>query len=75
MKDLVLLRANIIGGMNAYIKDLGNKEVYGEWLATYPAEPTGEDITEDELMEIAEDGIYWLDIVTAFERCVRMAEE
>jgi len=74
MKDLVLLRANIIGGMNAYIKDLGNKEVYGEWLATYPAEPTREDITEDELMEIAEDEVYWLDIVYAFARCLNLVE-
>ena len=54
-------------------KQLRHKEVYGEWLATYPAEPTREDITEDELMEIAEDEVYWLDIVGAFAKCVEMA--
>lgn len=68
MKDLVLSRANLIGGMNAYIEDLGDENIYAEWLATYP-----DGATEDDLMEMAEDNIYWLDIVTAFERCVRMA--
>ncbi len=68
MKDLVLLRANIIGGMNAYIEGLNNKDVYGEWVATYP-----HTATEDDLMEIAENEVYWLDIVVAFERCLEMA--
>jgi hypothetical protein len=69
MKDLVLLRANIIGGMNAYIEDLNNKDVYGEWVATYP-----HGATEDDLMEIAENEVYWLDIVVAFEGCLEMAK-
>lgn len=69
MEDLILLRANIIGGMNAYIEELGDENIYMEWIYIYP-----DGATEDDLMELAEDDKYWLRIIATFERCVRMAK-
>lgn len=70
MEDLVLSRANLIGGMNGYIEDLDDEDIYFEWLYAYP-----DGTTEDDLMEMAEDDKYFSYLVTVFERCVRMAEK
>lgn len=50
-KEKILLRANILGGLNSYIINLGDEEILEPWLMC--GVPDG--CTEDELMEIAED--------------------
>ena len=51
-KEAIVLRANILGGLNSYIIDeIGNDDATNLWL-TYGI-PDG--ATEDDLMEIAAD--------------------
>lgn len=49
--EQVILRANILGGMNSYIINLGDEDILETWLLD--GVPDG--CTEEELMEIAED--------------------
>lgn len=49
--DDILLRANLLGGMNSYIIQLGDEEILEPWFMC--GVPDG--CTEKELMEIAED--------------------
>lgn len=52
MNNSIILRANILGGLNSYIiEEIGNDDVTDLWL-TYGV-PDG--ATEDDLMEIAAD--------------------
>ena len=51
MSDLLILRANILGGMNEYVKELGDEDLLDLWLE----EGIPDECDEDGLMEIAED--------------------
>ena len=68
--DIITLRANIMGGMNEYIKELGDEEIYMKWIMVFPDE-----CDEDELMEMAEDEKIWLDVVKCFARCLEIAQK
>ena len=50
-EDTVLLRANLLGGMNAYIIDLGDEDIYEVWWAL----GVPDECSEEMLMDIAED--------------------
>ena len=59
--EMKILRANIMGGMNEYIKELGDDDLWEIWIEVFPDE-----CSEDELMEMAENDSIWLDVVNRF---------
>lgn len=66
--EMITLRMNILGGMNAYILDnVDNEEViYGDWFSL----GVPDEATEEDLRTIAEDNQLWLDAVQSFARCL-----
>ena len=70
INEITMLRANIMGGMNEYIKELGDEVIYMKWIMIFPDEAT-----EDDLIEMAEDEEIWLDVVKCFARCLEVAQK
>lgn len=66
MNNITLLRANLMGGMNEYIKEKADDLVWDAWTQVFPDE-----CDEDILMEIAEDDEIWLDVINRFAFCCR----
>jgi len=64
----ILLKANIMGGMNEYVKKIGDDDIYDMWIQVFPDE-----CDEDELMEMAEDDEIWKSVVNRFADCLRVA--
>ena len=64
--DDVVLRANILGGMDCYIRDLEDEDILEPWLMC--GVPDG--CTEEELMEIAEDVDDFRSIVKEFAKLI-----
>jgi len=64
--DMTLLKANLLGGMNAYIIELGDEDILEPWLMC--GVPDG--CTEEELMEIAEDDEEFRRIVKEFAKLI-----
>lgn len=61
--EMIILRANILGGMNAYIRDvIGDDDITERWDMF--GVPDGAD--EEEIMEIAEDESEWIRICAYF---------
>ena len=70
MNDLTILtRANIMGGMNQDIIDLGDEVIYMKWIMVFP-----DCCDEDELMEMAEDEETYLEVVECYIRCLKVAK-
>ena len=67
--DTILLRANLMGGMNEYIKEIGDEEIYDLWVQVFPDE-----CDEETLMEIAEDDEIWLCVVNRFAACLKIVK-
>jgi hypothetical protein len=61
-----ILRANILGGMDCYIRDLGDEDILEPWLMC--GVPDG--CSEEELMEIAEDVDDFRSIVKEFAKLI-----
>lgn len=70
MNETIMLRANIMGGMNEYIRDLGDEVIWMKWICIFP-----DGATEEDLMEMAEDEEIWLEVVKCFARCLEIAEK
>ncbi len=68
MSDIIILRANIMGGMNEYIREIGDEDIWELWIEVFPDE-----CSENELMELAEDENIWLDVVQRFAYCCKIA--
>lgn len=66
MDEMKMLKANIMGGMNEYIKEQGDDDLWDIWIEVFPDE-----CSEDELMEMAECDAVWLDVVERFAYCCR----
>lgn len=66
MDEMVMLKANLMGGMNEYLKELADDDVWTMWVSVFPDE-----CDEDTLMEMAEDDEIWLDVVNKFAKCCR----
>lgn len=61
--EMIILRANILGGMDAYIRDvIGDDDITEKWDAY--GVPDGAE--EEEIMEIAEDESEWARICQFF---------
>lgn len=66
---IVITRANIMGGMNQDIIDLGDEAIYMKWIMVFP-----DGCEEDELIEMAEDEEIYLDVVECYARCLKVAK-
>lgn len=65
MDEMLILKQNILGGMNEYIIELGDEEVWEWWITVFPDE-----VTEDDLIFIAEDELLWVEVCTLFGKIV-----
>lgn len=63
--DITTLKMNILGGMNEYIKEMGDEELWERWITIVPDE-----CTEDDLLYIAEDEGSWRYVCDLFGRLV-----
>ena len=61
ISEMTMLKANIMGGMNEYIKELGDDDIWDIWIEVFPDE-----CSEEELMEMAKNDSIWLDVVNRF---------
>lgn len=66
--ELNVLKANLLGGMDEYIRSINDESVYNTWAMV--GVPDGAD--EDELMEIAEDSVNFAEICGVFGRLVEI---
>lgn len=66
MDEMTMLKANIMGGMNEYIKEQGDDDLWDIWIEVFPDE-----CSEDELMEMAKNDSIWLDVVSRFAYCCK----
>ena len=68
--EFLTLRANIIGGMDDYIRNvLGDDDITNYWN-THGIE---DGVDEDTLMEVAEDDELWEDICFVFGKLVKLS--
>jgi len=67
MSDILILRANILGGMNEYVKELGDEDLLDYWYS----EGIPDECDEDTLMEIAEDDNLFKDISHVFAAIIK----
>ena len=63
----IVLRMNILGGMNELVAELGDEEVLENWI-TFGVPDAA---TEDELKEIAEDDDCFIDICKYFIKLLK----
>lgn len=70
MNETIMLKANIMGGMNEYIRDLGDEVIWMKWICIFP-----DGATEEDLMEMAEDEEIWFEVVKCFARCLEVAQK
>lgn len=66
INEMVMLKANIMGGMNEYIKKQGDDDLWDEWIKVFPDE-----CSEDELMEMAENDQIWFDVINHFAELLK----
>lgn len=67
MTELTLLKMNLLGGMDSYIRELGDEDIWEAWIAN--GVPDG--ATEDDLRFIAEDDELWRDTCELFGRLIK----
>lgn len=70
MNEMSILKQNILGGMNAYVRDLGDEEAWDLWITIVPDE-----VTEDDLEYIANDQKLWIDACVLFGEIVKNYSE
>ena len=69
MNEIKQLRMNIMGGMNAYVLEtIEDEDILNYWW-TYGLP---DKVTEEMLIDYAEDDNIWLDVVHAFAKVLRM---
>ena len=67
MNEIKQLRMNIMGGMNAYVLELGDEDILNFWFNyVLPKE-----VTEEMLAEYAEDEEIWMGVIQGFASIVR----
>ena len=65
-----VLRANLLGGMDTYVRESGDEDKIDYWLR----EGVPDDSTEEDLMEIAEDENIFAYICEVFSHIVNWIE-
>ena len=71
MTELTLLKMNLLGGMDSYIRELGDEDIWEVWIAY--GIPDG--ATEDDLQFIAEDDELWRDTCGLFGQLIKREQE
>lgn len=64
--ELKTLRMNLVGGMNEYIRELGDEDIWFEWISV----GVPDEATEDDLEWIAEDEQSFVDVCRVFGKLV-----
>lgn len=67
MKEIIMLRVELIAKMNEYLIKIGDEDILEEWYQIYPDEADN-----DDLIEIAKDEDLWLDAVEMFSSCCQL---
>lgn len=67
MNEIKQLRMNLMGGMNAYVIELGDEDLLDYWRRNGLPDP----VTEEMIADDAEDDDIWSDVVQAFAKIVR----
>ena len=67
MTELTLLKMNLLGGMDSYIRELGDEDIWEAWIAY--GVPDG--ATEDDLQSIAEDDESWRETCSLFGQLIK----
>lgn len=70
MNEDLVLKMNILGGMNQYVIDLGDEEAWEWWIEVFPDEAT-----EDDLKEIADDLELWTDVCKLFGKIIAIYDK
>lgn len=70
MEEMTILKMNILGGMNEYIKNLNDENAYMTWIYVVPDE-----CDEEDLRTIAEDSELWVETCRLFGRLVEQYGE
>ena len=65
--EMLILKQNILSGMDSYIRELGDEDIWEVWIAN--GVPDG--ATEDDLQFIAEDDELWRDTCNLFGRLIK----
>ena len=67
MNEIKQLRMNIMGGMNAYVLELGDEDILDFWFNyVLPKE-----VTEEMLAEYVEDEEIWMGVIQGFASVIR----
>ena len=67
-QDLIQLRANVLGGMNEYVKCFNDETTYYDyWIEIVPDE-----CTEEDLMDIAESDEDFNDVCILFSKLIKV---
>lgn len=64
--ELEVLRANIVGGMTEYVRNMNDEDAYMTWIYIVPDE-----CDEDDLMSIAEDDESFNDVCILFGKLIK----
>ena len=67
MTELTLLKMNLLGGMDSYIRELGDEDIWEVWIAYGVPDET----TEDDLQSIAEDDESWRETCSLFGQLIK----
>ena len=70
MDEMLMLKMNILGGMNDYVRDFGDEEAWDLWITIVPDE-----MTEDDLEYIANNQELWIDVCILFGKIVKNYSE
>lgn len=61
MSDIIILKMNLLGGMNSYLEEIGDEYYLNRWHLTFPDEAD-----EDDLAEIVSNGELWTECCALF---------
>lgn len=67
MTKLTLLKMNLLGGMDSYIRELGDEDIWEVWIAY----GVPDEATENDLRFIAEDDESWQGTCELFGRLIK----
>ena len=67
--EMKVLRMNLLGGMNAYVLELGDEELYDTWFAI----GVPDEATEEDLESIALDDDEFTSVCSTFARLVKIS--
>lgn len=66
-EEMIVLKMNILGGMNSYIIENGDEMIWESWITAGVPDCA----TEDDLRWIAENEGEWVDVVALFAKLVK----